>query len=131
MKSSISPSFWLWGLSSSLRLSIISPNIALHPGDHPPASYRPNSLVSILMADKSNTNANTNIEPPTMTAEKSSSGFVKFCAFIDAIAKLLIAGALIGILVVLVKLHASIDNNIKGRESFSVRESGNAQTAIL
>jgi hypothetical protein len=63
----------------------------------------------------------TSSEPPTMTAEKSSSGFLKLCAFIDAVAKLLIAGALIGILVVLVQLSNSIDNNIKGRESFSVR----------
>ncbi|KAM0490140.1 hypothetical protein ACHAP8_011866 [Fusarium lateritium] len=75
------------------------------------------------MADKSTSpaTAHTSVEPPTMTAEKSSSGFVKFCAFVDAIAKLLIAGALIGILVVLVQLNHSIDNNIEGRESFSVR----------
>jgi hypothetical protein len=76
------------------------------------------------MADKatfSPPNTNTNVEPPTMTVEKSSSGFLKFCAFIDVIAKLLMAGALIGILVVLVQLSGSVDKIIEGRESFSVR----------
>lgn len=72
------------------------------------------------MADKS-INTNTAVETPTMTPDKSSSGFLKLCAFIDVVAKLLIAGALIGILVVMVQFSSSIDNILKGRESLSVK----------
>ncbi|RGP79054.1 hypothetical protein FLONG3_2960 [Fusarium longipes] len=76
------------------------------------------------MADKSTfsqPDTNTRVEPPTMTVEKSSSGFVKFCAFVDVVAKLLMAGALIGILIVLVQLNGSLDKIIKGRANLSVR----------
>lgn len=56
-----------------------------------------------------------------MTVEKPSSGFFKFCAFVDVVAKLLLAGALIGILVVLVQLSSSLNKIIDGDESLSIR----------
>ncbi|GKU04650.1 hypothetical protein FLAG1_07272 [Fusarium langsethiae] len=114
-------------------------HLALLPScsNHPPPSYPQDSLhistSRVLMANKPTSlpTTHTTSEPPTMTAEKSSSGFVKLCAFIDAVAKLLIAGALIGILVVLVQLSNSIDNNIKGRGSFSVRVSDSNPLRIV
>ncbi|KAF5027160.1 hypothetical protein F66182_733 [Fusarium sp. NRRL 66182] len=55
-----------------------------------------------------------------MTTEKNSSGFLKFIAFLDLIVKLLAAGALIGILVILVNLNNRLINITNGDEAVRV-----------
>ncbi|KAM0355209.1 hypothetical protein ACHAPU_001075 [Fusarium lateritium] len=56
-----------------------------------------------------------------MTTENKSSGFLKFIAFLDLVVKLAATGALIGILVMLVKFNGKFDKILNGREIFQIR----------
>ncbi|KAF4998431.1 hypothetical protein FGRMN_3167 [Fusarium graminum] len=56
-----------------------------------------------------------------MTTETKSSGFLKFIAFLDLVVKLAATGALIGILVMLVKFDGKFSKILNGREFLQVR----------
>ncbi|KAM0550595.1 hypothetical protein ACHAPJ_008853 [Fusarium lateritium] len=57
----------------------------------------------------------------TTTTSEKSSGFLKFVAFLDVLVKLAGVGALIGILVMLVKFNDKFDKLLNAEEVFSVR----------
>ncbi|KAJ4247789.1 hypothetical protein NW762_012998 [Fusarium torreyae] len=60
--------------------------------------------------------------PRTMTAtNEKSSAFLKFVAFLDVLVKLAGVGALIGILVMLVKFNNKFDKILGAEEVFRVR----------
>ncbi|KAF5677333.1 hypothetical protein FHETE_1845 [Fusarium heterosporum] len=56
-----------------------------------------------------------------MTTETKSSGLLKFIAFLDLVVKLAATGALIGILVMLVKFDGKFNKILNGREFLQVR----------
>lgn len=85
----------------------------------------------VLMADKPTTAPQTPTISTMTTAEKSSSGFLKVIAFFDLVVKLAAAGALIGILVLLVQFNNNIDKLFNGSRSLPVRVSDAAPLRIM
>ncbi|KAJ3545344.1 hypothetical protein NM208_g2558 [Fusarium decemcellulare] len=79
------------------------------------------------MAEKTTPGANPSLEhhaAPVMTKESSSSGFMKVIAFFDLLVKMAAAGALIGILVLLVQINGHIKDIASGEEVPSLDQVG-------
>ncbi|KAF4456763.1 hypothetical protein F53441_1199 [Fusarium austroafricanum] len=85
----------------------------------------------IFMVDKSTNAPPASDVPSTMATEKQSSGFLKFIAFLDLFVKLAMAGALIGILVVMVQFNSKFEKFMNGDKSFPIRVSEGTPLRIV